>query len=268
MSDSTIHERVAAQFAPTAAAYAASKTHGDKEALAVLVELTDPQSADKLLDIATGAGHTALAFAPLVAEVVAFDLTPSMLDQAAALAAERGLTNVTTVQGQAERLPFPDESFDIVTVRTAPHHFADVKAFVDESFRVLKPGGKFLLVDTTVPEDDWLDIEINRIELLRDPSHVRNYRASEWQGLVEEAGFRVAHLHVGQHAGGKKMDLEEWLERIRTSEANREQLRGIFSNPAPELVEALAIDRVAGRIVFTLPEMTLLATKPSRVRRS
>ena len=92
-----------------------------------------------MLDVATGAGHTALAFAPHVAKVTATDITEEMLAQAKKLAASRGLGNVKTVPAKAEDLPFPDMSFDLVTCRLAAHHFADVAAFAAEAFRVLIP---------------------------------------------------------------------------------------------------------------------------------
>ncbi len=261
MRDREIHNRVARQFGPNAAAYVSSAGHANAAVLAELVELVDPDPQDRLLDIATGAGHVALAFAPRVQEATALDLTPSMLRQVEAQALERGLTNVATVEGRAESLPFPDRSFEIVTVRLAPHHFADVRAFVREVHRVLTPNGKFLVVDTTVPEDDALDEQINRLELLRDPSHVRNYRSSEWERFLVEAGFRIEHVHIGMHAGGTRMELIGWMDRIGTPQQNREELTGVFFDPTPELVEALDIEREDDVVTFSLPEMTLLARK-------
>ncbi len=194
---------------------------------------------------------------------MALDLTPSMLRQVEAEATRRGLGNVSTVQAAAEEIPFEDGSFDIVTVRLAPHHFADVPGFLTEVHRVLKPGGKFLLVDTTVPEDDLLDKEINHLELLRDPSHVRNYRPSEWMAMVQAAGFEITHTHIGMHAGGALMEIHGWMDRIGTPEANREEILGMFMDPTPEFVEALDIQRDGDTVSFSLPEMTLLAISAS-----
>ena len=262
MSESEIHERVAAQFGPRAGSYVTSETHSKKSVLDELVDLVRPNPSDLVLDIATGGGHTALAFAPHVTHVTALDLTPSMLDAVEALAEERGILNVTTVEARAEELPFDEASqFDLVTVRLAPHHFADVPRFLSEVNRVLFSGGRFLLVDTTVPEDPALDREINRLELLRDPSHVRNYRPSEWQEMVEAAGFEVEYCSVGLHAGGAKMELMAWIERINTPMENREELIGAFFNPTPEMVEVMKIERSDDVVTFTLPELTLLARK-------
>jgi ubiquinone/menaquinone biosynthesis C-methylase UbiE len=254
-----IHHRVAQQFGPNAAAYASSAGHANAAVLEELVALVAPGPRDRLLDIATGAGHVALAFAPRVGQAVALDLTPAMLEQVRSLASERGLSNVSTVQGRAESLPFPDGSFEIVTARLAPHHFADVRAFVREVHRVLVPGGTFLLVDTTVPEDDELDAQINHLELLRDPSHVRNYRASEWRDFLEEAGLAIEHQHVGMHAGGTRMELSGWMDRIGTPPENRDELLRIFGNPSQALAEALEIRTDGSELTFSLPELTLKA---------
>ena len=78
-ADEEVHQKVQAQFGATAAAYSTSVGHGDQTALKTLVALAAPRPNDNVLDIATGAGHTALAFAPHVAKVVAYDLTEAML---------------------------------------------------------------------------------------------------------------------------------------------------------------------------------------------
>ena len=92
------------QFGANAAAYATSAVHAKGASLARLVELVKPGADWSALDIATGAGHTALAFAPHVREVIASDLTPEMLEEAAKLAASKGFANMTTAAADAERL--------------------------------------------------------------------------------------------------------------------------------------------------------------------
>jgi ubiquinone/menaquinone biosynthesis C-methylase UbiE len=88
-TEQSVHEKVQQQFGATAAAYSTSTGHGDRTALAALVALAAPRATDTVLDIATGAGHTALAFAPHVQRVVAYDLTEAMLAETAKNAAER-----------------------------------------------------------------------------------------------------------------------------------------------------------------------------------
>ena len=140
-------ELVQRQFGAHAEAYATSIVHAKGASLKRLVELVKPQSEWLVLDVATGAGHTAAAFAPHVAHVIASDLTQAMLAQAQALARRKGLANMETARADAEALPFPAQRFDLVTTRIAPHHFFNIDAFLAETWRVLKPGGRFYCLE-------------------------------------------------------------------------------------------------------------------------
>jgi len=216
-----IQAKASAQFSATAERYVDSARHANGDDLARLVELAQPGGRERVLDIATGAGHTALAFAPHVAEVVASDLTPRMLEVAQELAAKRGVGNVRFVQAQAEALPFDDASFDLVTCRVAPHHFADPVAFVHEVARVLRPGGRFLLDDQMAPDDPQLDEFVNRFEMWRDQSHVRAYTAREWQGWIEAAGMRVELVEEIERGS---YDFADWTARASMPADQRDAL--------------------------------------------
>lgn len=259
----SIHDRVSAQFGAAAAAYTTSQVHADPEALRQVVELAKPAPADRALDIATGAGHTALAVAARVAEVVAYDMTEPMLRETARNAAARGLANVKTQQGIAEALPFADASFDIVTVRQAPHHFADVRAAVREMARVAKPGARVVIVDSASPEDASLGRQWNHIEKLRDPSHVRNYTPSEWRAMIADAGLRVTFEETSfATENGGPMDFAAWVARMKTPPAAVEELTRLFRNASPELAAALRIEIADdGAIFFCVPLVTIAATR-------
>lgn len=164
-------QRVREQYRSVGNAYVRSVGHATGSDLERMVELTEPQPKDVLLDLATGGGHVARVFAPLVASVVASDLTPEILAHTETYLAGRGLTNVRYEIVDAEAIPFGDGTFDIVTCRIAPHHFPNPEQFVREAARVLKPGGRFVLVDSTVSEGE-AGAFFNRFERLRDPSHV------------------------------------------------------------------------------------------------
>lgn len=120
---------VCAQFGANAAAYVTSAVHARGNSLTRLVELVQPQPHWQALDIATAAGHTAFTFAPHVAHVWATNITPEMLETVKQQATERNLKNVTVEYADAEDLPYPDASFDLVTCRIAPHHFPNVDLF-------------------------------------------------------------------------------------------------------------------------------------------
>jgi ubiquinone/menaquinone biosynthesis C-methylase UbiE len=252
---------VTQQFGKVAAAYATSATHTDKDALARVIELAQPVSTDVMADIATGAGNVALAFAPLVSRVVAVDITQSMLDETSRRAVESGYLNLNVLLAPAEQLPFAESSLDLVTVRTAPHHYSDIQAAINEMFRVLKPGGRAVIVDTSSPEDDQSDIELNEIETLRDPSHVRNYRPSEWQKMLEFAGFTIKSLEVGKHALGKKMSFQAWTKRMLVTSETELILQSKINDTCPLLKAELELEPDGNDFWFTLPEVTILVEK-------
>jgi ubiquinone/menaquinone biosynthesis C-methylase UbiE len=263
-NETETHKLVQAQFGPVAEAYTVSVGHANPDALQLVVELAQPQPTDRALDVATGAGHTALALAPHVAEVIAYDLTLQMLEETAHNATERGLTNLQTRQGSAEELPFADNSFEIVTCRIAAHHFANIKQAVTEMARVTTSGGRVIVVDTTVPEDETLDREINYIEKRRDQSHVRNYRPSEWRTMFEEVGLKVTYLTQDQYTEQGRMNFINWTNRIRTSPEAVTELVGLFRKASPALQTALEIE-IRGEkdedIFFTLPKITIVGQK-------
>src|SRR5207244_1574598 len=99
-----------------------------------------------------------------------------------------GAANVAFVGGDAGTLPFRDGSFDIVTCRTAAHHFADVAAAIRQIQRVLRPGGALLLQDILGHDDSEASAFMSEVERRRDPSHVRSYRAVEWKAFLRAAG--------------------------------------------------------------------------------
>ncbi len=188
----TASERKAREvFGKRAAYYSTSTAHTDKAVLDRIVELARPNRDALALDVATGTGHTAFALAPCVKTVIGVDVTPEMLEEADRLQAGNGVANVEFRLAGAEDLPFDCETFDIVTCRRAAHHFGDVRRALAEMRRVLKPGGRLVIDDRSVPEDDFVDATMNRLDVLHDESHVREYRASEWKGLLREAGFAV-----------------------------------------------------------------------------
>ena len=219
------------RFGTFAATYATSRSHAKGGSLPRLVELLAPQKGTTALDIATGAGHVALALAPHVAHVIASDLTPQMLMVARGLAAERHLANVGFADMRAEALPFAGGTFDIVTCRIAPHHFDDVRAFVTEVARVLRPGGLFGLVENVSPDpsimaDDAAALaaaadEYNAFEKHRDPSHVRCLTLAEWRGLVADAGLKERHVELLD----KPMVLGPWADQQNVGAEIKSDLR-------------------------------------------
>ena len=213
------------QFGENADAYVTSKVHAKGASLARLIELTNPQPNWKVLDVATGAGHTALAFAPYVTKVIASDVTPEMLQNTAVLAQERNITNLTTKEGDAEDLPFADGEFDCVTCRIAPHHFPHIDQFVRESARVLKSGGVLAVVDNVVPAGE-AGTYVNAFEKLRDPSHGRCLSIAEWEADFAQAGLEILHSETLE----KTMEFEWWAHRMTNDDALVAEIKTMLLN--------------------------------------
>jgi ubiquinone/menaquinone biosynthesis C-methylase UbiE len=256
------------QFGAHAAAYATSVVHAKGASLGRLVELVQPQRDWQALDIATGAGHTAAAFAPHVAHAIASDITEEMLEEARKLAAAKGLANMVTAVADAEALPFEDARFDLVTCRIAAHHFPDVARFFAEVKRTLKPGGTFALVDNISPdalstpgfsEADLADAAAtyNAFEKLRDPSHGRCLSVAEWRDVIAAAGLDVRHQEVLP----KAMEFEPWAARLGADAATTARLRSMLQDGSPALKAFLRPHTDAGALWFSLDEAIVIARK-------
>ncbi|MGZ5863229.1 MAG: class I SAM-dependent methyltransferase [Methyloceanibacter sp.] len=254
------------KFGAAAADYAASAVHAKGESLKRLVELVQPKPSWRVLDVATGAGHTAIAFAPHVAKVTASDSTDQMLAEAKKLAEERGLGNVRTARAKAEDLPFPDTSFDLVTCRLAAHHFDNPRAFVTEAHRALMPNGVLAFVDNISPDERILpdiakreSLELakayNEFEKLRDPSHGCCLGLTEWTALLGDAGFSVAHSEPMD----QDIEFGPWTTRMRCGAPTIARLEAMLGGePLRSYLRPRESD--AG-LVFTLQEAIIVARK-------
>ncbi|MHB8507473.1 MAG: class I SAM-dependent methyltransferase [Candidatus Dormibacteria bacterium] len=187
----SVEKTAQAVFGERAGFYSTSPTHADPKVLARVVDLASPIATDRVLDVGTGTGHTAFAMSPRVRAVVGVDITQEMLSEAERLRDERGLGNVAFRIADAHELPFPDSEFQVVTCRRAAHHFSDLPRALAEMRRVLSPGGRLVIDDRSVPEDDEVDVLMNRLDVLHDASHVRELRARQWHRTLEAAGFDV-----------------------------------------------------------------------------
>jgi len=250
-------EQIQQQFGAAAADYVTSKVHASGRDLAWLVEEAALTGRERVLDVATGGGHTAFALAPHAAEVVALDLTKPMLAVAQQEAVARQLSNISFLEGDAQAIPAEESSFEVVACRKAAHHFPNVRQAVGEWVRVLKPGGKLLLVDTISPEEQEVKAFLHEIEVLRDPSHVYSPSISEWKMLLDEAGFEVHSVREW----GLELDVTDWVKRMRTSPESVSLIEQRLRDAAPAIRERLDITGQAGTFTFKLPTAMLVATK-------
>jgi ubiquinone/menaquinone biosynthesis C-methylase UbiE len=246
------------QFGAHAEEYVSSVHHATGESLGRLLELVEPQPGWRALDIATGGGHTALAVAPHVREVVATDLTPEMLAAAKRFIRGKGITNVNFRLADATALPFADGEFDLVTCRIAPHHFPDCAQFVRETARVLRPGGVAAMVDNVVPQDIAAARHINALEKVRDPSHNWAYTAADWLGFFAAAGLETTRSEIFT----KTRDFDYWINMQGVDERRRAQVRLLILQAPAAARAALAPEITGGALKFRLTEVLVVARKP------
>ena len=246
------------QFGRAAERYVTSADHTHGESLDRLIQLVDPRPEWRALDIATGGGHTALALAPRVREVVASDLTAEMLKAAERLIREKGVANVVFREADATALPFGDGEFDLVTCRVAPHHFPDCARFTQEMARVLKPGGVAAMIDNVMPEDAAAADFINAFEKKRDPSHVRAHSRSTWVRFFTGAGLAIRAVEIFR----KVRDFDFWAGMQSVDETTKAELRGMLRKAPPSALRELAPDESAGTLRFYLTEVLLVADLP------
>ncbi len=256
-----IQQLAQAQFAPVAGAYVASSSHAHGADRARMLELADLRGHERVLDVATGGGHMALAIAPHVQHVIASDLTLSMLQAAREHILAQGCTNLSYCRCPAEHLPLTDGSLDLVTCRVAAHHFGNIWAFVQESARVLKPSGALLVSDHIGLDDPELDAFMDRFERWRDPSHVRAYRFAEWQHCCAAAGLELGH---SESFPWDPYPFESWTARIRMPATERDQLEQWLLHAEPRFRDYFQITVQDGRVQSLRGTFgILLARKPA-----
>ncbi|MNT12836.1 putative methyltransferase YcgJ [compost metagenome] len=185
--------------------------------------------------------------------MVAYDLSQSMLDVVAGAARERGLTNITTQQGAAETLPFADASFCAVVSRMSAHHWRDVPAALREIRRVVKPQGKLVMIDIAGADDPLCDTWLQSVELLRDPSHIRDFSPTQWAALCEAAGFDVTVSPVWRI----ELDFDTWVARMRTPEVAVAAIRHLWQQAPAEVREHYRVQPDGG---FSLEAVMVTAT--------
>ncbi len=252
------NHRIQQQFGASADKYATSAIHASGASLARLVELTQPHASWHALDVSTGAGHTALKFAPHVARVTAVDLTPQMLDTARKLANERGITNIEFRPADAHALPFDDNTFDLVTNRLALHHYTDAPNAIHEMARVLKRDGILGLTDNTVPPDKQTAGYINHYETLRDPSHHWCYPVERLQRYFEQAGLTVTHVEAN---AVKEMEFDAWADRMNCTPETKQELKRLLDTAPPD-ARAFFMPRTAqDKLYFSIRESIFIARK-------
>ncbi len=248
-----IKESAIKQFGSRAEAYANGNMFVDGVHLSGIVKKSGVEKNHRVLDIATGAGFLALEFAGKADTVIGCDLTRNMLLHAIEKQKKSGLKNTGFLLSDVESLPFRDKFFDIVSCRFAFHHFPDPVNALAEIKRVCR--GRIVLVDGVSSEDNEKSLYHNRIEKLRDPSHVRIYSLSEMKNMLKEIGANVVdieHWDIPQ-------DFDEWVTRAGTGGKETEMIEGLMRQSMDEDSTGLRVKIEDGRLGFTYDTVVLIA---------
>lgn len=252
-------DQVQEQFGRQAYYYSFSRTHTQKDSLELVVQLCQPAPDLQVLDVATGTGHTALALAPHVRQVIGLDLTYQMIAQGKKLALSRQTKNVEWCVADVEAIPFADNFFHRVTCRIAPHHFAHIQESLAEMARVLQPGGIMVIMDNMSPEEEELNHFLNQIEWLRDPSHVRHYTESEWRTMLEQAGLQITSCIITDFFH----EYADWTLRSGTTGAAEAQVRALLLQANKACRIYFQIETRGEEVIrFKADRITLQAMKP------
>ena len=179
-----------------------------------------PHSQDRVLEAAAGTCACGRYLAPLAGTVVCLDATAPMLEIGKKKAEQAGLKNMVFIKGYAQELPFLDNSFELVLSRLAFHHFTNPERVFSEMVRVLKPGGKLVMIDMEAPEESLRDTE-DEIERLRDPSHVKNLSLAEMQELYLSHGLSIEICEVTEI----QQELTNWMALTKTPEETQREIQ-------------------------------------------
>jgi ubiquinone/menaquinone biosynthesis C-methylase UbiE len=225
------------QFGQVAANYSTSTVHAQGVDLIEMVKAANLTGQEKVLDAGCGTGHTALNFAPHVAQVIALDFTAGMLEQGRKLASERNLDNIDFQLGDVEKLKFADGEFDVVVSRYSAHHWPHPQNALHEFWRVLRPGGQFILSDVVSFNDFTADTFLQAIELLRDTSHVRDHTVEQWLTMLTTAGFQAEPVFTWD----VEIEFTSWVKRMATPAPNVTMIQALFDGAPQEVRTALQV---------------------------
>jgi len=242
---------VRSAFARQARAFARSPLQTDPVRLRRLVEFLRPRRGERALDVACGPGIVGAALEDAGLRVTGIDLTREMIREA--MTRGRGY-----LQGDVERLPFPNGTFDVAVCRNSFHHFADPGAVLREMTRVLRRGGRVVVEDMRAPEDETKRAYHETIERLRDVAHVRTLTPGEFGDLARAEGLQGFEETPVSFV----IDFDEWMDRAYPAPAERERARRMMQACEDEDLAGLRAWSENGRLRFERRSLLWRAARP------
>jgi ubiquinone/menaquinone biosynthesis C-methylase UbiE len=250
------NQQVVDQFSRQAVYFA--KLPGHEEATQLLLRMAEIAAAHDVLDVACGAGSVACAAARVARQVTGIDLTPAMIERAAALQAEWRLSNVRWQVGDVSQLPCSADQFDVVLTRYSLHHFLDPADVLAEMVRVCKPSGRVAVADLVLPPEKAANYD--QMERLRDPSHVRALTQAEVHRLLTDAGL----IDLRWTGYFFELELSQLLQASFPRPGDADRVREIFEADVGVDDLGIGVRRSNGEVCFAYPIAVAVGTKPGR----
>lgn len=235
--------QVQKNFGKQALAYNANCLLADAGNLSAIIEMAKISKNDSVLDIATGTGFLAGALSEVAMQVMATDLTLEMLYQTR----PKTQSNTSFCLADAEKLPFGNDSFDVVTCRVALHHFTKPDEAFSEMRRVCRPEGRIVIMDVISSEDIYRSEYHNRIERLRDSSHVKQYSRTELAGMLNTCGLEIDEVNVWKYT----WQMEEWLSIANPDGRASEEIRRMMIDSIEGDKSGLEVELRDGDVYFS-----------------
>jgi SAM-dependent methyltransferase len=241
------------QFTKQAVPFAEMPAHSNEESLKLHIDMAKIGPEHDVLDVACGPGLVACPLAEVAHHVTGIDITPAMIEQAKMKQRSSGLTNLTWLVGDAVPLPFPDAAFSVVVTRYSFHHFLNPQAVLAEMVRVCRPGGRVVVIDVLTSSPEQAEA-YNRVEKLRDPSHVRALSLEELAWLFHNAGL----LDVKTAFYKLDVPLEELLARSFPNPGDADRIRKTFADDIGVDRLGVGAHRRDGAIHFAFPIVVIV----------
>ncbi len=215
-------EKVLASFSDQSQGFSSYISGVDKlEYMQQVIKKLNLDNNESVIEVAAGTGVCSRMIASYVKKVVAYDLTPEMLAEGRKEAEKEKIDNISFIKGQVTEMPFIDNTFDVVITRLSFHHFTTIEEPLAEMYRILKKGGRLIIIDLEAAPE--LSRELNdKLETLRDPSHTRKRNLLELTTTFEKLGIKVIDKSVTDF----EMSLKKWLNLTNC----RAQVRTVISS--------------------------------------
>jgi len=227
-----------------------------------LVNLVEPKPGEIVLDLLTGLGHVARAFAPRVKHVDAYDPDFHILSDARELTEKSGLKNIKFIEGVLADIGLPENHYDIIAARLAIRHLGDCASLIREANRILKPSGRIVISDCLAPlQNDLAEFQGNLMDL-RDSSHVRSYSLAELENHLERENFDidVIEIYPMEHK------FESWAKRLGAKNENVRMLAATLQQASDRVKRHFRVIEKNKKLVSFVTWMVMIIARPAPER--